>query len=218
MFVKRSIFNSFIIVVLLGITRVILNLTYDMRRIHFFRKLIRRIEATTDNFDSIIDIACGIGHFSEAVLKEKPGIGKIASVDINDRKRWKDERNTFFIGKADNLPLDNGSFDISFIAFGLHHMENPLAALLEARRITKCYVIILEDMWSNPVQRLSYRLHIERANRRYNTFASLPVWTEKQWKELFEKADFTVIVSKPIIQIGYYISRRMYILKPNASR
>lgn len=54
-------------------------------------------------------------------------------------------------GLAESLPFEDNEFDIVFCANLLHHLENPLDAVREMKRVAKHHVILLEPNALNPM-------------------------------------------------------------------
>jgi len=87
------------------------------------------------NVTSIIEIGCGTGHFSRWF--ESLGLN-VTAFDISmnmigeAKKRAKLD---FLIGDAGNIPIASKSFDLVTFITTLEFLEQPEAALIEAKRI-----------------------------------------------------------------------------------
>jgi ubiquinone/menaquinone biosynthesis C-methylase UbiE len=96
--------------------------------------------------DVIIDIACGTGLVSFQIL-EKPGFrGRLLGTDISDKmvELASSGINSKFDGRvqfrqmdAEDLILENNSFDLAVCALGLMYVPDPRKALEEMHRILK---------------------------------------------------------------------------------
>lgn len=53
-------------------------------------------------------------------------------------------------GTAEKLPFEDKQFDIALCANLLHHLEQPLAAVAEMRRVARRHVVLLEPNARNP--------------------------------------------------------------------
>ena len=96
--------------------------------------------------DDVLDIACGTGLVSFQLI-EKPGYhGRLLGTDISDRMielasstaNLKNEgRVQFRQMDAEELSLENNSFDLAVCALGLMYMPDPRKALVEMHRVLK---------------------------------------------------------------------------------
>lgn len=87
---------------------------------------------------SILEIGCGEGSkLAQITLKNCNGFG----VDISERAieiaRKKYPRLNFVVGDVTKLPLGEDLFDLTYSAFVLEHLENPVKAISEQVRVTK---------------------------------------------------------------------------------
>lgn len=101
----------------------------------------------------VLDLGAGEGFVGEALEHttgfrdtrsgfEIPGC-KAILCDVRDANRT-DLPYTVYDGKS--LPFDKNSFDVSVIAFVLHHTEAPDRVIREARRVSRRRLIILETV------------------------------------------------------------------------
>lgn len=94
---------------------------------------------------SMLDVGTGSGVFAEAFTKQ--GLSA-AGVDLN--QRFLDEAQKFVPdgvfkrGKAEELPFETDSVDLVFMGVVLHETDDGVAALREARRVSRMRTCILE--------------------------------------------------------------------------
>jgi ArsR family transcriptional regulator len=108
----------------------------------------------------VVDIGCGTGNIAELLA---PHVAEVVAVDLSEpmleaaRRRLDGQENVDFrIGSADDLPLDDGSCDAATAGLMLHHVDDPLAVLREARRVLKPNgVLLIIEML--PHDRAEYR-------------------------------------------------------------
>lgn len=86
-------------------------------------------------FQESFDLTCL--DFSENMLRQNPLPA--------DRK---------VVGRAEALPFADGAFDVVFCGNLLHHVEAPLDAVREMRRVATRYVVLLEPNAINPLMYL----------------------------------------------------------------
>lgn len=106
--------------------------------------IFKRIDLSSAR--TVLDLGCGVGAQSRHLLKKWPQLtvtGADASADqlaAAERLLRVETRTKRFVpvaAKASALPFKDGSFDAVFICFVLEHLEDPAAALGEARRVVK---------------------------------------------------------------------------------
>lgn len=94
--------------------------------------------------ERVLDIGCGEGN--HLLLLKKFGLdlnGIDASSHMIGRARARlGERSTLRTGKAEDLPFEDNSFDISVMIHTLEFLDNPLPALREAGRVTRRAVFV----------------------------------------------------------------------------
>lgn len=95
--------------------------------------------------ETVLDIACGTGLVSFRVL-DQTGNGPLVGVDISDKMIEMATLLAAHHGKtnarfqqmdAEQLLLEDGSFDVTLCALGLMYMPAPLKALEEMHRVLK---------------------------------------------------------------------------------
>jgi ubiquinone/menaquinone biosynthesis C-methylase UbiE len=93
--------------------------------------------------DKVLDIACGTGEFERLVLTQEP-TQEIVGVDISEKmlaiarqKLHAYPNVSFHTAPASALPFCDNSFDLVVSASSFHYFENPVAALVEMKRVLK---------------------------------------------------------------------------------
>ena len=95
--------------------------------------------------ESVLDVGTGTGIFAEAFANNGlvvTGIDTNAELLLHAREYAPGAR--FEEAPAEQLPFDDGAFDLVFLGHVLHETDDPLAALREARRVGRQRVAILE--------------------------------------------------------------------------
>lgn len=95
--------------------------------------------------DAVLDVACGTGDLT--LLFARTGAGRVVGLDFTpemlDLARAKGARVApsgapeFIRGDAQNLPFDDGSFDIVSIAFGIRNVQRTERAVEEFARVLR---------------------------------------------------------------------------------
>mgnify|MGYP002777048749 FL=1 len=93
--------------------------------------------------DKVLDVACGTGEFEQLVLTQQP-TQEIIGVDISEKmlaiarqKLHAYPNVSFHTALASALPFPDNSFDAIVSASSFHYFEDPVAALVEMKRVLK---------------------------------------------------------------------------------
>jgi ubiquinone/menaquinone biosynthesis C-methylase UbiE len=96
--------------------------------------------------ENVLDVACGTGLVSFQALTKLGDDGRVIGTDISEKmiekacmlaEQKKEYRVKFERMDAEDLKLNDGSFDVVLCALGLMYMPNPLNALKEIYRVLK---------------------------------------------------------------------------------
>lgn len=95
--------------------------------------------------DSVLEAGCGVGAQTVILATASPG-AHFTSIDISDASLAAAETRIRAVGgnnvsfqQADlfHLPFSDGAFDHVFLCFVLEHLVDPIAALVELRRVLR---------------------------------------------------------------------------------
>jgi ubiquinone/menaquinone biosynthesis C-methylase UbiE len=91
--------------------------------------------------DRVLDVACGTGALTLAVAEKAGSTGSVVGLDANPEMlavaRRKPARVEWLDGKAEALPLPDGSFDAVVSQFGLMFFQDKPGALREMMRVLR---------------------------------------------------------------------------------
>ena len=109
--------------------------------------MIPVVDRVLDTFKphSVCDIGCGSGNFSEEFAKRGLTVG---GVDVNPKmiqsiQKYVPDMDAR-IAPAEKLPFDDNTFDLAFMSFVLHEVDDQMKTLLEARRVARKGIAILD--------------------------------------------------------------------------
>ena len=91
----------------------------------------------------IVDVGCGTGNLTHALLRHLSAKGRVIGIDIAARmidiarRKVQDDRAVWYVGDAGKLPLPDDSVD-RVICFSVWpHFDNPSACAAEFRRVLR---------------------------------------------------------------------------------
>ena len=117
------------------------------------KAVVELIKSETKNGDNIIEVGSSVGHLMRTLDKLNKNIS-YSGIDIDEfaiSKGNEISKSTKFknidfrglqIGKVDNIPFPDDSFDISICLNVLEHVNNPIPGIKELIRTTKRLIII----------------------------------------------------------------------------
>ncbi len=154
--ILRSGFFSFFYFLFSLFTPIVLFLLPSKRVKKIFSRLDakeeeRRIEAFRPFVhpgDSVLDVGAGTGRFAK-LLAERLSL-KATGVDVCD---YADHDIPFFTYDGKTLPFPDKSFDTVFFGYVLHHIDHQEIIMKEACRVARKHILILEDVYTNPLER-----------------------------------------------------------------
>lgn len=94
---------------------------------------------------NVLDVGTGSGLFAEAFFQK--GL-EVAGVDVNPDMIEAAEKfvpsGRFEVAPAEKMPFEDYSFDLVFMANVFHEVDDQVQTLLEAKRIARKHIAILE--------------------------------------------------------------------------
>ncbi len=118
------------------------------------RRLVAAARLTGD--ERVLDLATGPGYIAEAFAG---AAGEVVGVDLTDamlaiakeRTKARGISNVSFrAADAQNLPFENGAFDVAVCRLALHHLQKPLQVVREMARVCRAGgTVLVEDIYAS---------------------------------------------------------------------
>jgi len=137
-------------------------------------------------FAKILDIGMGSGYLAKKIQVEKHV--KIIGIDVANFSKV-DITDIVFDGVT--IPFPDASFDIGILAFVLHHAQDQISLLKEAKRTCK-KLIVLEDNLISQFGVFLGRAHSSTFKLLYSTDTNCTYHSPEEWQVIFNKLGFTV--------------------------
>lgn len=130
---------------------------------------------------SVLDVGCGNGLVASLLQQRRPDI-TVSGVDVLVQA-------TTFIPVQPfdglRLPFADGSFDVVMFVDVLHHADDAMALLREARRVARQAILIKDHPCNGFLADPTLRFMDWVANRRYGIALPYSYWTREQWHDAF---------------------------------
>src|SRR4051794_8195716 len=104
----------------------------------------------------VVDVGCGSGILTEE-LARRVGAENVAAVDpspLLEACRQRVPGADIRTGTAEDLPWPDGSFDAAVAQLVLHFLAEPVAGLVEMRRVVRRGGVVAASSWNFPAMRL----------------------------------------------------------------
>jgi len=164
-------------------------------------KMVKEIE----NFiigQKILDLGCGSGIFGKKI--EEKLKKEVIGIDIVDKRTTSIP---FQVYNGKRIPFSDDYFDEVIVAFVLHHTEDPVSILKEAKRVGK-RIIIFEDLPEGILGKIYCFLHWVSWNLFFGKSPKFNFYTTKEWKEIFEHLGLKLIEEK-----DFLLKRKIFVLE-----
>lgn len=155
--------------------------SYERRPLNPHRK--KAIEIFSG--DSILDVGCGNGIYVNFFAKDK----EIQGIDLSHSDGWRENSLLFSIGEASQLKYASKSIDTILAFEVLEHLEDPIQALNEFRRVAKQNIIIT-------VPNCHQTLGMKESNLVFGHYVDpthINFWDKLTLEELFEKLNLEIL-------------------------
>jgi SAM-dependent methyltransferase len=156
----------------------------------------------------ILDLGCGSAiiakRFQEFFRAEVTG------VDVVDRRVFPIP---FKIIDGRLLPFPDNHFETTLIFYVLHHSQDPIFLLKEAKRVTRDKILIYEDIPEGFLSKLFCRLHAFSFDNFFGQKTKTSFKTEKGWKGVFGNLNLQLIFEKRISSFFDPVRKKLFVLK-----
>jgi ubiquinone/menaquinone biosynthesis C-methylase UbiE len=160
-----------------------------------------------------LDLGCGSGIVS-LEFKKKFDLDLIG-IDIVDNLAV-DMELKLIDGKT--LPFDDGSFDAVLISYVLHHADEPVRLLKEAKRVVKAggKVIVFEDLYKGILAKIICKIHGSTYGFLFEHHGGkerINFKNQKQWEEIFRMLGFKLVYGLRVSSKLHPVEKRMFVLE-----
>jgi len=133
---------------------------------------------------------------------------ELFGVDVQDVRTVKIP---FKITDGKSLSFPENSFDVVLINYVLHHSEDPVSVLKEAKRVARDKIVIYEDLPEDILSKLICQLH----GISFDIFFGNPTKTsfksESDWEKIFKETGLNIIFKKRVN--NFPVKKELFILR-----
>jgi SAM-dependent methyltransferase len=138
---------------------------------------------------SVLDVGCGDGAISAVLQTKRPDV-RIRGIDVLPRAQTYIPVELF---DGVRFPFENASFDVVLFSDVLHHTEDAVDLLREAKRVAARNVLIKDHYRKGLAAGLRLRFMDWVGNARYGVALPYNYWTEAQWEAAWRKLDLVPV-------------------------
>ncbi|HMB93996.1 MAG TPA: methyltransferase domain-containing protein [Rhodothermales bacterium] len=163
------------------------------RKIRFVEPFIPRLKKPLE----VLDLGAGEGYVGQVLTDEKG-----ARVTLADVVPMNQTRLPHVLYDGSTLPFADNAFDVTVLYFVLHHAEHQEEVLLEALRVSRSRVLIVESVYKTTrgLQLLTFldklANRIRSSGHMKGQEGHLHFRTVEAWRSLFAKYDVPLITQR----------------------
>lgn len=137
---------------------------------------------------SVVDIGCGDGLLAKELRSQRPDI-RIQGLDVLVRADTAVPV-TAFDGKE--IPLQDNEVDIALLVDVVHHAEDPVGLLREAKRISRGAALLKDHTREGCLAKQLLGFMDRIGNLRHGVVIPYTYWTKQEWQQVFADLELTV--------------------------
>jgi len=171
-------------------------------------KMCLECEEFIKNKSKILDIGCGsaiVANTFQSFFDTE-----VIGVDVIDRRIFPI---AFSLINGERISFPDNSFDNILIAYTLHHSQDPIALLKEAKRIAKHRIFIYEDLPEDFLSKFICYFHSFSFDKFFGNKDKTTFKTEDEWLEVFKSLDFKLIHDKYVSLSFEPVKKKLFVLE-----
>ncbi len=156
------------------------------------RRLAEALGGLIPAGSKILDVGCGDGQIGAKLANSSREIS-VSGIDVLIRPHCQIAV-TQFDGKK--IPFEDASFDLAMFVDVLHHTNDPLALLAEAKRVTRRYVLLKDHFRTGGIGNLTLRAMDWFGNAHHGVVLPYNYLSEPEWNRIYERLGLGVVELK----------------------
>ena len=135
-----------------------------------------------------LDVGCGEGSIDLLIQAAVPGL-MIRGVDV---LVWPEARIPVETFDGYQLPFDDKSFDAVMFVDVLHHTDDPMVLLREAKRVARRAIVLKDHTADGALADLILRFMDWVGNAHHNVILPYNYWSEQRWRAAFAELGLAI--------------------------
>ncbi|MGE0744440.1 MAG: class I SAM-dependent methyltransferase [Rhodospirillales bacterium] len=152
------------------------------------RVLAGRLAGLLPREGTVLDVGCGDGAIAAAIMQQRPAVS-VVGVDVLVRPDASIPVRGF---DGRRLPFADDAFDAALLVDVLHHTDDPMALLREARRIARRSIVIKDHTCDGVLAWPTLRAMDRVCNARHGVRLPYNYWRADQWRDAFARLGLPV--------------------------
>ena len=154
------------------------------------RVLADQIEALLPREASILDVGCGDGAIDRLIGDRRSDL-QFRGIDLMARPGAAIPVDEF---DGRDIPHPDDSFDCVMFVDVLHHSDDAIRLLQEARRVARLHVIIKDHRLNGFLAGPTLRFMDDVGNKRHGVRLPYNYWSHEEWREAFQRVGLEIEV------------------------
>ena len=137
----------------------------------------------------VLDVGCGDGQISAQLTKSGRDIS-VRGIDVLLRPNSHIPVTQF---DGSKIPFPDASFDLVMFVDVLHHTQDPVALLAEARRVTRRYILLKDHFRTGAIGNLTLRLMDWFGNAHHGVVLPYNYLSESEWTQTYKNVGLDLV-------------------------
>jgi SAM-dependent methyltransferase len=126
----------------------------------------------------VLDVGCGDGTLDSLILRSRPDL-TISGIDVLVRPQTHIPVVPF---DGNTIPYPDRAFDVVMFVDVLHHTDDPMVLLREARRVARLAIVLKDHTKDGVLAGPTLRFMDWVGNRHHGVVLPYNYWTQTQWE------------------------------------
>jgi SAM-dependent methyltransferase len=145
------------------------------------RVLANALAEVIPTHGTVLDVGCGDGTIAKLILEARPDLS-IQGIDVLVRPLTHVPVAQF---DGTTIPFADQSFDVVVFVDVLHHTNDPMQLLREARRVARKAIVIKDHCRDGVLANTTLRFMDWVGNARHGVALPYNYWPEARWRDAF---------------------------------